>query len=966
MIKNFNFLFQLILILFSSNVDGEDVIGGSPIAIGQVPWQVSIETGGPGNWHHHCGGVIIDDEYILTAAHCTYSAPGVPYFPSQMRIRVGTQSINGGGVIRNVTEIIHYNCYQSTIRGYDVTVLKLDSPLDFSSPNINSIDIGNFHPSTGTQVNFSGYGQGSGGSLHYGNRMVVPWSQTGVPTGNVANFNTQIPLGANSGLGVTGGMDSGGPGWIMNGNTPILVGLVSWIYPVSGQNSELNSPTFFADVTSVKDWIQNIINGNSATQECCGNGFLVDGATTTELEKELINGGGPAIVVEGLLTIDRDAFLGGVKLYMMEGARIQINSDVVFDMNGGSISSQCDEDPWSYVNVNGTAIFYDVDISGGQNSIIFSYGSSGSVSFSTISDCTYGISLVQSGEVSLYENDIDADVYGVLAKSSMLIATSNRVGLNSSLYRGIWLESGADGIIEDNTVNADYHCISVNYSYAVVNSNIVTMNGGFSFDAGIWSFASNVVASSNEVSGSGYSGIYLIGNNGSMMSYNTVDGSYDRAVLLQGSQDQYLLENDINGSSYAGIYNLNSSDNMYECNAIEAGDYGLYNGSGSANQMILTNVFEDASTDFYTNSNMSKQSFHGNSDWKYAEASSSIDLQIHHFEVSDEQDYGGEVPNSWVPVELFKEPADVESPASCSMIGPGGAPSTEFICWWVDYLQNLPEDKQKFFWINTYHIIKNYKSKVPEADWPLCLIIFCEVLEECGIFLLVESEVAYAKALEGYGDELKELKSDMNYSELESQEEKAGFRIAAASFNVDKQAQLKQLRVEQTETLNEIECANEMFDLWSSVYLLRLKHQDEQLTEGELEHLSEVSSLCASEYGDVVHWARGLLSAYTMELPPSNDECLDKVAPRSRSMQQAVSLGELYPNPAKDEVSITLNGYEVSTLVIKSIDGRVLKKIALSPGLNRLETSELSEGLYLLDLENSIDLEKVKKLIIIK
>lgn len=42
------------------------IVGGVATSILQYPFQVSLQS-----WGHFCGGSIISEKYILTAAHCT-------------------------------------------------------------------------------------------------------------------------------------------------------------------------------------------------------------------------------------------------------------------------------------------------------------------------------------------------------------------------------------------------------------------------------------------------------------------------------------------------------------------------------------------------------------------------------------------------------------------------------------------------------------------------------------------------------------------------------------------------------------------------------------------------------------------------------------------------------------------------------------------------------------------------------
>jgi len=46
------------------------VVGGAEVAKGSYPWQAQLEVAGKTSFDHSCGGIIISDNLILTAAHC--------------------------------------------------------------------------------------------------------------------------------------------------------------------------------------------------------------------------------------------------------------------------------------------------------------------------------------------------------------------------------------------------------------------------------------------------------------------------------------------------------------------------------------------------------------------------------------------------------------------------------------------------------------------------------------------------------------------------------------------------------------------------------------------------------------------------------------------------------------------------------------------------------------------------------
>jgi secreted trypsin-like serine protease len=48
-----------------SSVLERQIVGGEKVkSITQVPWQVHVDSGGT------CGGAVIDDTWVITAAHC--------------------------------------------------------------------------------------------------------------------------------------------------------------------------------------------------------------------------------------------------------------------------------------------------------------------------------------------------------------------------------------------------------------------------------------------------------------------------------------------------------------------------------------------------------------------------------------------------------------------------------------------------------------------------------------------------------------------------------------------------------------------------------------------------------------------------------------------------------------------------------------------------------------------------------
>lgn len=57
----------------SFKISSPRIVGGRPAKDGEFPWQVSIQIKnqiGSGKYIHFCGGIILSENTILTAAHC--------------------------------------------------------------------------------------------------------------------------------------------------------------------------------------------------------------------------------------------------------------------------------------------------------------------------------------------------------------------------------------------------------------------------------------------------------------------------------------------------------------------------------------------------------------------------------------------------------------------------------------------------------------------------------------------------------------------------------------------------------------------------------------------------------------------------------------------------------------------------------------------------------------------------------
>ncbi|KAI4459621.1 polyserase-related [Holotrichia oblita] len=100
-------------------LDGR-IVGGAPIAIEEVPYQISLQYFGS----HICGGSTITPYYVVTAAHCTDGSSA-----GQLSIRAGSSNRLSGGVVVALSAIYQHPSYNDWTIDYDISVVSLANGL---------------------------------------------------------------------------------------------------------------------------------------------------------------------------------------------------------------------------------------------------------------------------------------------------------------------------------------------------------------------------------------------------------------------------------------------------------------------------------------------------------------------------------------------------------------------------------------------------------------------------------------------------------------------------------------------------------------------------------------------------------------------------------------------------------------------------------------------------------------------
>lgn len=241
----------------------DKIVGGSKMSIKSAPYQCSLQSASrwTGSSTHYCGGTIIGDKYILTAAHCVkgFRASGV-------RVVCGTDDLKATGLaaVREVEKLIAHEKYNQDTIEYDVAIVVLKKPLDLtgrSTPTAAACLPSSKHDCTGPYT-VSGYGRLSESGSQ-------PPSLMGVEVLHISNndcsksypgkiYDSMLCAGYEEGKKDACQGDSGGPLVEMRNDLTFVCGVVSWGIGCA----RANKPGVYTRVSYVADWIQDTMEKN--------------------------------------------------------------------------------------------------------------------------------------------------------------------------------------------------------------------------------------------------------------------------------------------------------------------------------------------------------------------------------------------------------------------------------------------------------------------------------------------------------------------------------------------------------------------------------------------------------------------------------------------------------------------------------------------------------------------------------
>ncbi|ELW68909.1 Anionic trypsin [Tupaia chinensis] len=230
-------------VAFPTNDDDDKIVGGYTCEENSVPYQVSLNSG-----YHFCGGSLISDQWVVSAAHC---------YKSRIQVRLGEHNIDvveGNEQFINSAKVIRHPKYNSWTLDSDIMLIKLSSPAALNT-RVSTISLPSACAPAGTQCLISGWGNtlSSGKLLQCLDAPLLSEAECEASyPGQITE--TMVCAGFLEGGKDSCQGDSGGP-VVCNGE---LQGIVSWGYGCA----QKGRPGVYTKVCQFVDWIQETIAAN--------------------------------------------------------------------------------------------------------------------------------------------------------------------------------------------------------------------------------------------------------------------------------------------------------------------------------------------------------------------------------------------------------------------------------------------------------------------------------------------------------------------------------------------------------------------------------------------------------------------------------------------------------------------------------------------------------------------------------
>ncbi|XP_044842702.1 chymotrypsin-like protease CTRL-1 [Mauremys mutica] len=230
-------------------VNGENAVPGS------WPWQVSLQDR---NGFHFCGGSLINQDWVVTAAHCEVRAGTDVAVLGEYDRSSRAETIQ----VKSIARVIPHPYWNEKTIDNDIALLKLASPAQLDA-RVSPVCLATASESLASNPTCitTGWGRTSGTA----SSAAVQLQQVSLPLVTVSQCQQYWGSRITSSMICAGGagasscqMDSGGPLVYLKDGAWTLIGIVSW----GSSNCNVRTPAVYGRVSAFRTWIDSVLASN--------------------------------------------------------------------------------------------------------------------------------------------------------------------------------------------------------------------------------------------------------------------------------------------------------------------------------------------------------------------------------------------------------------------------------------------------------------------------------------------------------------------------------------------------------------------------------------------------------------------------------------------------------------------------------------------------------------------------------
>jgi hypothetical protein len=233
------------------------IVGGNDANAGDYGFMVSLAAKYRGFAYPTCGGALISDRHIVTAAHCSTGA-----LPNEVAIIAGAlDPFDNDALVLDVASVVTHPSYNyDATHGFDIAVWTLTEPIDLVARGLTTVEMlgeataALAAPSTLATAIGWGVSDRNSSLLQQVHVPVVTEDVCATAYPDATRFETQICAGAVEGGLDTCQGDSGGPMLVRDPDRQVWLhaGITSW-----GEGCGLPGyPGVYARTSALSEWVK--------------------------------------------------------------------------------------------------------------------------------------------------------------------------------------------------------------------------------------------------------------------------------------------------------------------------------------------------------------------------------------------------------------------------------------------------------------------------------------------------------------------------------------------------------------------------------------------------------------------------------------------------------------------------------------------------------------------------------------